>query len=180
MQEIINVKTGEVTQRELTQEEIDALTPSPEEVQQWIVDETKRRQQEALLKFQEKQVLDTVQQLSDEEALSNKDVYPLWEVGIAVKKDSKYQDFNAENEMVLWKAIQPHTTQSDWRPKDTPSLWLRVGYDGEILDFKPPTGAHDAYQMGDKMRFEGKIYRSKINNNTWSPRDYPQGWELVE
>lgn len=30
------------------------------------------------------------------------------------------------------------------------------------------------------MRFEGKIYESAIDNNTWSPSEYPQGWELVE
>lgn len=137
MKEVIIDIDGSITKRQLTQEEIDALTPSQEEVQQWIVDQTKKRQQEALLKFQEKQVLETVQQLTDEEALNNKDVYPLWEVGIAVEKDNKYQDFNANNEMVLWKVIQPHTTQSDWRPKDTASLWLRVAYEGEILDFKP-------------------------------------------
>lgn len=43
-----------------------------------------------------------------------------------------------------------------------------------------PTGAHDAYQSGDEVTFEGAVYRSVIDANVWSPADYPAGWELVE
>lgn len=25
---------------------------------------------------------------------------------------------------------------------------------------------------------EGKVYESLIDNNTWNPTDYPQGWEV--
>ena len=32
---------------------------------------------------------------------------------------------------------------------------------------------------GDKVRFEGKVYQSLIDNNVWSPAAYPQGWEEV-
>jgi hypothetical protein len=31
--------------------------------------------------------------------------------------------------------------------------------------------------VGDKVTFEGVHYVSLIDNNTWSPADYPQGWE---
>lgn len=43
-----------------------------------------------------------------------------------------------------------------------------------------PTGAHDAYQIGDSVMFEGQMYTSTINNNTWSPTDHPDGWQLNE
>ena len=33
--------------------------------------------------------------------------------------------------------------------------------------------------IGDKVKFEGKVYQSLIDNNVWSPSDYPQGWEEV-
>lgn len=33
---------------------------------------------------------------------------------------------------------------------------------------------------GDKVRYEGKIYESLIDNNVWKPTDYPQGWKEVE
>lgn len=49
----------------------------------------------------------------------------------------------------------------------------------DVPEFKAPTGAHDAYKVGDKVRFNGKVYRSVIENNSWSPADYPQGWAEV-
>ena len=50
--------------------------------------------------------------------------------------------------------------------------------DGEedIPAFVQPTGAHDAYQTGDRVTYNGHIYESTINNNVWSPDTYPQGW----
>lgn len=46
-----------------------------------------------------------------------------------------------------------------------------------IKDFVQPTGAHDAYKKGDKVRFENKIYESLIDNNVYSPSAYPAGWK---
>ena len=38
----------------------------------------------------------------------------------------------------------------------------------------------DGYEiLEDKVIFEGKVYESLINGNTWSPHEYPQGWELI-
>lgn len=50
-----------------------------------------------------------------------------------------------------------------------------------IAEWKQPTGAHEAYMVGDKMRYtDGKVYKSLINNNVWSPDVYPNGWAVVE
>ena len=50
-----------------------------------------------------------------------------------------------------------------------------------INDFVQPTGAHDAYAKGDKVRFNGKVYESLIDNNAYSPSAYPAGWrEIME
>ena len=40
-----------------------------------------------------------------------------------------------------------------------------------------PTGAHDAYNTGDKVTFEGRHYISTMDGNVWSPSAYPDGWE---
>lgn len=48
-----------------------------------------------------------------------------------------------------------------------------------IKDFVQPTGAHDAYKKGDKVRFENKIYESLIDNNVYSPSAYPSGWKEI-
>ena len=48
-----------------------------------------------------------------------------------------------------------------------------------IKDFVQPTGAHDAYAKGDKVRFNGKVYESLIDNNAHSPSAYPAGWKEI-
>ena len=50
----------------------------------------------------------------------------------------------------------------------------------EWPEWVQPTGAHDAYNTGDKVTFNGRHYTSKIDGNTWSPEAYPDGWEAVE
>ena len=32
---------------------------------------------------------------------------------------------------------------------------------------------------GDKITFEGNKYVSTMDNNVYSPTEYPQGWELI-
>ena len=50
----------------------------------------------------------------------------------------------------------------------------------EIPDWVQPTGAHDAYNIGDRVRYQGKVYESTINGNVWSPDVYPAGWKEIE
>ena len=42
-----------------------------------------------------------------------------------------------------------------------------------------PTGAHDAYQTGDKVLYNGTVYESLIDGNVWAPDVYPAGWNAV-
>ena len=48
-----------------------------------------------------------------------------------------------------------------------------------VKDFVQPTGAHDTYTKGDKVRFNGKVYESLIDNNAYSPSAYPAGWKEI-
>lgn len=50
----------------------------------------------------------------------------------------------------------------------------------EWPEYVQPTGAHDAYQVGDKITYNGKRYVCKLANCVWSPDAYPDAWELVE
>ena len=49
----------------------------------------------------------------------------------------------------------------------------------EYPQYVQPTGAHDAYKIGDKITYNGKKYTCKIDNCVWTPDAYPQGWEEV-
>ena len=50
----------------------------------------------------------------------------------------------------------------------------------EYPEYIQPTGAHDAYHVGDKITYNGKKYICKLDNCVWNPDEYPAGWELVE
>lgn len=110
--------------------------------------------------------------------------YKPYQVGALYKVNDKFTH-NGK----VYEVIQAHTSQADWLPESTPALYkeyLNVEIkndDGSttevVAEFKKPTGAHDAYKKGDKVLFNGKIYKSVINNNAYSPEEYAQGWEEV-
>lgn len=49
----------------------------------------------------------------------------------------------------------------------------------DVKDFVQPTGAHDAYNVGDRVKYNGHVYESLIAGNTYSPEAYPQGWKML-
>lgn len=49
----------------------------------------------------------------------------------------------------------------------------------EYPEYVQPTGAHDAYKIGDKVTYNGKKYICKLDNCVWNPDTYPAGWEEV-
>ena len=44
-------------------------------------------------------------------------------------------------------------------------------------EFVQPTHAGTAYQVGDKVTFQGERYVCVLAHCVWSPADYPAGWE---
>ena len=49
----------------------------------------------------------------------------------------------------------------------------------EYPPYVQPTGAHDAYNTGDKITFDGDRYECLIDGCVWDPLTYPQGWKKV-
>ena len=85
-----------------------------------------------------------------------------------------YGDNNA-----CYKVLQSHKSQADWQPDKTPALYKLIGSnDDGYLEWKQPLGAHDAYGIGDIVEYNGKLYKSLINGNVWSPDVYAAGWEI--
>lgn len=109
--------------------------------------------------------------LTDEDALQAVELFPQWVIDHAYAVDERLQ-YNG----VLYRVVQAHTSQADWTPDITPALFVVVSLD-EWPEFVQPTGAHDAYNKGDKVTFEGKHYISLIDGNVYSPAAYPAGWQ---
>ena len=60
--------------------------------------------------------------LTDEQALEVKDLYPAWEDCLKKGKELPV-DFKLTDDGKLYKVLQKHTPQSDWKPANTSSLY---------------------------------------------------------
>lgn len=80
----------------------------------------------------------------------------------------------------LYKCVQAHRSQADWKPENTPALWTKIGDPTEEYpEWSQPIGAHDAYPLGAKVSHNGEKWTSDVANNVWEPGVY--GWtEVVE
>ena len=117
--------------------------------------------------------------LTDEQAIEISTVYPAYAVGVAYKVDDliTYGENNVGDPQ-LYRVVQAHTSQLDWPPSSTPSLYTPIGLDDSGYPiWTQPTGAHDAYNTGDIVNYNGTLYISTIDGNVWSPDAYPAGWE---
>jgi hypothetical protein len=113
--------------------------------------------------------------LSDEKLAVMATLFPVWRVGEAVKVGDvrSWAD-------TLVECLQAHTTQSDWTPDKVPALWkIHRAAGAAPAPWVQPLGGHDAYKIGDRVTFNGKVYESAINGNVWSPTAYPAGWKVV-
>lgn len=118
--------------------------------------------------------------LTDDARKAIADQYPPYETGKGYIAGNvvNYND-------TLYEVVQGHTSQDDWKPDTTASLYKLLinpsTPSGEtvVADFKQPTGAHDAYKKGDKVTFNGKVYESLADANVYSPSGYPANWKEV-
>ena len=91
----------------------------------------------------------------------------------------------------VWRSLIDNNVHS---PSAYPQGWQDVATEGEgggmvtpdptpepeqAPEWVQPTGSHDAYKIGDRVTYNGKVYESTINGNVWAPDAYPQGWKVV-
>ena len=120
--------------------------------------------------------------LDDEKAMEVATIYDPWIVGkaYAVGEFVTYGE-NSVGDPQLYKVVQAHTSQADWLPDQTASLYTAIGLDdGGYPVWAQPTGAHDAYNTGDVVNYNGTLYESLIDGNVYSPEAYTTGWKLYE
>lgn len=119
--------------------------------------------------------------LDDERALEVATIYDAWRPGkaYAVGEFFTYGE-NSVGDPQLYKVAQAHTSQEDWTPDQVPALYTAIGLDEEGYPvWSQPTGAHDAYNLGDIVDYNGVLYESLINGNVYAPDSYPGGWREV-
>lgn len=107
----------------------------------------------------------SVENLTDEEALSVAALYPTWisKIGEQVNAGERLW-YDGK----LYKVVQGHIVQEDWTPDVTQALYAEVSI-AEIPDWVQPIGAQDAYMSGDKVKHNGITWESLVDNNVWEP-----------
>lgn len=123
-----------------------------------------------------------IRSLTDEEAMEVATVYPKYEIGKAYKPDDIFAyGENGVGDPQLYRVEQDHVSQIEWIPSENRALYTPIGLtDAGYPIWARPTGAHDAYNIGDIVEYEGVLYKSLMDGNTYSPKEYPQGWVIYE
>ena len=109
-------------------------------------------------------------------AAEHADLFAPWAVPVNYKAGQirRYTDGQ------LYQCLQDHTSQEDWTPDASPSLWKRVADPAEEWpEWSQPVGTQDAYAKDAKVSRNGKHWTSDLDGNVWEPGVY--GWtEVVE
>ena len=107
------------------------------------------------------------QSLTEEQAITVKDIYPVWNGnGVSYPKDY-YLTHNGK----LYKVLQAHTSQADWEPDTASSLFAEVlpGQDGTGSGEWVQPDSTNPYMTGDRVTHNGKTWESLADNNVWEP-----------
>lgn len=114
---------------------------------------------------QQEDVQKAIAYLTDEQALSVKNLHEEW----VPNKDYKTGDRRLYNEE-LYKCLQDHTAQAEWNPEDAPSLWAKILIpDPEVIPEWEQPESTNGYSTGDRVTHNGKTWESLVDNNIWEP-----------
>ena len=115
----------------------------------------------------------------EETAIELASLYPVWAADNQYKANDIVQyGTNSVGDPQLYLVLQAHKSQSDWLPDATASLYKKMGIsESGYPIWTQPLCAVDAYNLGDIVSYNGKLYKSIIAANVWSPDAYPAGWE---
>lgn len=88
----------------------------------------------------------------------------------ALAREHAAPQYNYDSEIeAIWAAIRElQQAQEEGGGTEPTDEWP---------EYVQPTGAHDAYQVGDKITWNGKHYICIFANCVWPPADYPAGWQ---
>ena len=115
--------------------------------------------------------------LEDDEAARVGVLFPQWTPGTGYKAGERISDEKGN----LYRVVQGHTAQTDWPMDQTPALYTPLGgteeKPEEIPEWRQPLGSEDAYDTGDRVKYQGKIYECTEDNNVWAPD--VRGWAEV-
>lgn len=119
-----------------------------------------------------------VDTLNDEQALEVATMFDEWRPGVVYTAKARlFYGANSVGDPQLYTVSQDHTSQEGWTPDVTAALYTPLGLDDNGYPvWSQPTGAHDAYNTGDVVNYNGTLYKSTVDGNVYAPDVYPGGW----
>ncbi len=113
--------------------------------------------------------------ITEEEAIEYKEIFPEWKDLIGKPYREKMM-FRHGDDFYKVNDGKSGTFQLHWPPNQTASEYSKIGNPQEEWpEWIQPTGAHNAYAVGDKVTHDGKRWISTADSNTWVPGVY--GWD---
>lgn len=106
------------------------------------------------------------QSLTDAEAITATCLHPKWS-GDSVQYTAGQR---VQDDGVLYTVLQAHTSQPDWKPTAAPSLFAKVLIpDPTVIPEWEQPDSTNPYMKGDKVKHNGKVWVSLVDNNVWEP-----------
>ena len=151
---------------------MDLSTKTPEELEQ-LIDEIKaellRRQNAGVI---DREVGDVLARARNNGIIEKPEQGEAWSQPVTAA-DAYLAGDVVEHDGAVWVST---LNGNVWEPGV--SGWRRQRKDGKPAAYVQPTGAHDAYRLGEKVTVDGTVYVSVIDFNVWSPETYPAGWAV--
>ena len=114
-----------------------------------------------------------IETLTDEQAIAAPVLFPVWQPDVTYKVGERIR-----YEGKLYKVVQDHTSQSDWVPLHSTSLYAALLTDEEnnaILVWVQPDSTN-GYSINDKVIHAGQYWISLADNNVWEPDAVNAPW----
>ena len=82
---------------------------------------------------------------------------------------------------VLYKAAVDLWDTEANNPENAPTLWEEIQYHNGVRIIPEVITAAGAFALGELgyWKADGKVYKSLIDANVYTPAAYPQGWEVI-
>ena len=111
----------------------------------------------------------------DKQASEVSSLYPEMTYGGELIKAGTRINFGGK----LFKAVVDLWDTEGNNPENAPTLWEEITYREGVRIIPEVITAATAFALGELGYFEadGKVYKSLVEANVYTPAAYPQGWE---
>ena len=121
--------------------------------------------------------------LTDAEASEEPTLFPAWDkmLGHEFTSEEVAKRPRIEYKGKLYFVIGAHTVQENWTPDTATSLYTEIKYRKGHRVIEEYITAEEKFHKGETgIDDEDVVWVSKVDNNVYTPKQYPNNWERKE